>query len=80
MTIFSVESPYGGRALVRADDIEEVKDALDAARSAGRGATLVRNDGEPVVVYPEFVFLIGEPGPPNPVIPEGFPLEVESKS
>lgn len=63
--IFSVESAFGGRALVTALKIEEVKDALDMARLSGTGATLTRADGEPVVVYPEFVFLIGEPVVPS---------------
>jgi hypothetical protein len=66
MTNYSIESAYGGRALVRADDIEEVKAALALARRAGTGASLTRIDGEPIVVYPEFVFLIGEPSMPAP--------------
>jgi hypothetical protein len=59
--VYSVESAFGGRALVKAADIETVKSALDTARLSGTGATLVRADGEPIIVYPEFVFLIGEP-------------------
>jgi len=59
--VFSVESAYGGVALVRASSAAALKETLDDAKRNGVFALLERIDGEDILLRPEHVFLVGEP-------------------
>lgn len=64
LKVFSVETATGASAYVRAASVGDVLETITDALAAGHDfVTLVRMDGEPVVIRPSDVWLVGQVNP-----------------
>jgi hypothetical protein len=57
MKVYSIETYNGHSALARAKSMDEI---LDALRAGTDFVLFTRVDGEPLVIAPQHVFLVGE--------------------